>query len=283
MPDRRLTTILCRHHLKASVFSAVAAVIVSTLPSTGEELNPEVINQRIAAGFGDGVNGREKTIVVGGDGVAEPLADANNLALSVTKLEVVDRPDLSLLVGSRHSTGVDGLVDKTPAYSQAEIVAAIQTESVKVGIDPNFALLIAQIESRNDQFALSEDGAIGIMQLMPGTAKDLGVENPWDALQNIRGGVSYLAQLFAEFSDPLIVAAAYHSGPESVRQNQGIPDGPRTALYVVRVLNEYVQIYRKAAPANVVDNVNVASVVRRAKPKRSQREVWESDMVLHLD
>jgi Transglycosylase SLT domain len=283
MPDRRLTTILCRHHLKATVFSALAALIVSTLPSAGEDLNPVVINQRIAAGFGDGVNGRENTIVVSRDGVSEPLTEANSPALSVTRLEMVDRPDLSLLVGSRHSTGVDGLVDKTPIYSQAEIVAAIQTESAKVGIDPKFALLIAQIESKYDQFALSEGGAIGIMQLMPGTAKDLGVENPWDALQNIRGGVSYLAQLFAEFSDPLIVAAAYHSGPESVRQQQGIPDGPRTALYVVRVLNEYVQIYKKAAPAAVVDSVNVASVTRREKPKRLEDEVWESDMVLHLD
>lgn len=283
MPDRRLTTTLCRHHLKASVFSAVAALVVSTLPSTGEELNLEVINLRIAAGFGDGVDGRGKTVVVGGDGVAEPLTDANNPALSVARFEVVGRPDLSLLVGSPHSTGADGLLSKAPAYSQAEIVAAIQAESKKVGIDPKFALLIAKIESKYDQFALSEDGAIGIMQLMPGTAKDLGVENPWDALQNIRGGVSYLAQLFAEFSDPLIVAAAYHSGPESVRQQQGIPDGPRTALYVVRVLNQYVQIYKKAAPAAVVDSVNVASVTRREKPKRHEGEVWESDMVLHLD
>jgi soluble lytic murein transglycosylase-like protein len=272
-----------RRYQKASFFSLLAALAVPIMPLTAEELNSDIINERIEAGFANIAAVDQTTIVIGEDGVAQTVSEADSKAISITKTEGVDRPDLSLLVGSRHTTGVDELAQNTKTYQQAEIVEAIRTESQRMGVDPNFALLIAEIESKFDQFALSEDGAMGIMQLMPATAKDLGVKNPWDALENVRGGVFYLSQLFAEFSDPVIVAAAYHSGAEAVRQKQGIPDGPRTAQYVVRVLNDYVQVFGKSHPSTTLDRVKVASVAQRKQPIPTRTEAWDSNMVLHLD
>lgn len=283
MPDRSPAKKAFVRYQKASLFSLLAALTVSIMPSTAEELNLDFINKRVEAGFANSAALDETTIVIGEDGVAQTVTDADNSAISITNTEGVDRPDLSLLVGSRHTTGVDELAHTTKTYQQAEIVEAIRAESERLGVDPNFALLIAEIESKFDPFALSEDGAMGIMQLMPATAKDLGVKNPWDALDNVRGGVLYLSQLFAEFSDPVIVAAAYHSGAEAVRQKQGIPDGPRTAQYVVRVLNDYVQVFGKTHPSPALDRVKVASVAPRKQPNRASAEAWDSNMVLHLD
>ncbi|RED18719.1 Soluble lytic murein transglycosylase [Pontivivens insulae] len=96
---------------------------------------------------------------------------------------------------------------------------------------------IIYVESRGRANAVSPVGAVGLMQLMPGTAADLGVADSSDPAQNIRGGTSYMDQLLALHSgDALLALASYNAGPGAVRRAGGVPNYAETRAYVPRVL-----------------------------------------------
>ncbi len=105
------------------------------------------------------------------------------------------------------------------------------------------ALLVAvmAVESNFDHQALSEKGAIGLMQLMPMTAKDMYVADVWDPAQNIDGGARYLRVLANQYAGDMVkTLAAYNAGPEAVRRAGGsVPEIPETQEYVRRVLVLY--------------------------------------------
>ena len=103
------------------------------------------------------------------------------------------------------------------------------------GIDPDLFLRLVQQESSFRPNAVSPAGAIGLAQLMPGTARDLGVD-PSDPIQNLTGGARYLRQQMDTFQDPQLALAAYNAGPGNVRKYGGIPPFQETQNYVSRVL-----------------------------------------------
>ena len=115
---------------------------------------------------------------------------------------------------------------------QQQIVAA----ATSVGVDPAIALAVAQRESNFNQGAIGSSGEVGMFQLMPATAASLGV-NPYDASQNIQGGVAYLAQMYAMFGDWNDALAAYNWGPGNV-SNSGGAWPSSVANYVTGVLNQ---------------------------------------------
>ncbi|MCB2183904.1 MAG: transglycosylase SLT domain-containing protein [Desulfobulbaceae bacterium] len=107
-------------------------------------------------------------------------------------------------------------------------------------IDPLLIKAVIKAESNFDYLAISEKGAQGLMQLMPGTAKDMNVKDPFDPKQNIRGGTTYLRKMLDTFNNDLELAlAAYNAGPEQVKRNGRIPKFPETINYVNRVLRNY--------------------------------------------
>ena len=110
-------------------------------------------------------------------------------------------------------------------------------------------------ESAGDTSAVSHRGAIGLMQLMPATARQMYVEDPVDPAQNIMGGTRYLRHLANEFAgDMLLVVAAYNAGPDAVRKYRGVPPYEETRQYVKKVLAYYAELKRtgaKAIPASV--------------------------------
>jgi soluble lytic murein transglycosylase-like protein len=105
------------------------------------------------------------------------------------------------------------------------------------------ALIIAvmAVESNFDARALSDKGAMGLMQLMPATARDLYVADAWDPAQNIEGGARYLRILANQYSGDLVkTLAAYNAGPDAVRRaGEGVPDIPETREYVRKVVALY--------------------------------------------
>jgi soluble lytic murein transglycosylase-like protein len=135
-------------------------------------------------------------------------------------------------------------------------IAAAAAES---GVDPALLRAIIHAESAFNPNAVSIKGAQGLMQLMPGTASDLGVNNPFDATQNIRGGAQYLGGLLKQFKgDERLAAAAYDAGPQNVQKYNGVPPFDETRVYVERVATLRHR-YHEAVPPPVVAAVPVAA------------------------
>ena len=123
----------------------------------------------------------------------------------------------------------------------------IRESAMRHGVDPALVKAVIHTESTFNPNARSPVGAMGLMQLMPGTARDMGVYNAWDPAQNIEGGTRYLALLQGQFSNPDHVIAAYNAGPGNVRKHGGIPPFRETRNYVVKVNERYNNIYRMDA------------------------------------
>lgn len=110
----------------------------------------------------------------------------------------------------------------------------------KYRIDPALVHVIIRAESNYDSFAISDKGAMGLMQLMPATAKQYGVNNVFDSVQNIEGGIRYLGDLVKLYDGQTrLVLAAYNAGQEAVRRYNGIPPYPETKDYIAGIMKNY--------------------------------------------
>lgn len=124
--------------------------------------------------------------------------------------------------------------------SKAAFRPMIEEAAAEAGIDPRLFDALVAAESSYDPLARSRAGALGLSQLMPDTARSLGVSDPFDARQNLRGGATYLAQMLKRFDgDPRLALAAYNAGPGAVQKFGGIPPYDETKRYVERVLGLY--------------------------------------------
>ncbi len=124
--------------------------------------------------------------------------------------------------------------------SREEINQLINEYSTKNGLDPDFVKAVVKQESGFNEKATSRCGAAGLMQLMPGTAKSLGVINPYDAEDNVRGGTKMLANLLKTYGgNKELALAAYNAGGGAVKKYGGIPPYGETQRYVKNVLSIY--------------------------------------------
>jgi hypothetical protein len=124
-------------------------------------------------------------------------------------------------------------VSLSSPYS-AQILSAAREHKV----DPSLIAAVIRAESGGMPNAVSRKGARGLMQLMPATARRLGVRRPFDPAENIRGGAAYLAELAARYGDTRadLVLAAYNAGERAVDEHKGVPPYRETQAYVQRVL-----------------------------------------------
>jgi soluble lytic murein transglycosylase-like protein len=127
-----------------------------------------------------------------------------------------------------------------PAPGRAEIDRLISAAAKKHGVDPNLVKAVVQAESNFDPQSTSSVGAMGLMQLMPGTASELGVTNAYDARQNVDGGTRYLKRLLVKYNgDVKRALAAYNWGPGNVdrKGTSRLPSETRT--YIKRVMGNW--------------------------------------------
>jgi soluble lytic murein transglycosylase-like protein len=131
-------------------------------------------------------------------------------------------------------------VPDLPGLPAGALEPLILRHSGAHGLDPRLVRAVIQIESGYNLRARSNKGAIGLMQLMPATALDLAVVDPYDVDQNLRGGTAYLRQMMDAFPASLEMAlAAYNAGPGAVEKHRGVPPYPDTVDYVQRVMALY--------------------------------------------
>jgi soluble lytic murein transglycosylase-like protein len=137
--------------------------------------------------------------------------------------------------------------DKTSgtSASRQKIEALIDEYATKNSLDADFVKAVVKQESGYNPKATSHCGAMGLMQLMPLTAKGLGVENPYNAQENIEGGTKYLKGLMDRFGNNKELAlAAYNAGPNAVKKYGGIPPYAETQNYVKSVMANYDSLKR---------------------------------------
>jgi soluble lytic murein transglycosylase-like protein len=151
---------------------------------------------------------------------------------SFTRIKVTSRP-----------TATASCLGLTPQSMQARAeryAPLIKKHATAHGLEPSLVSAVMRVESCYDSRAVSRSGAQGLMQLMPATAIELGVNDSFDPEQNVGGGVRYLARMFKRFgNDVRLALAAYNAGPSAVEAFADVPPFPDTQSYVMRILKLY--------------------------------------------
>ena len=145
------------------------------------------------------------------------------------KAEKVVKTEPSMVQRDTHSSPI-----------QRDFHSIVEDKASKYELDPSLVHAVIKTESNGNPRAVSRKGAIGLMQLMPTTASDLAVRNPFDPEENIDGGTRYLKYLIERFRGDLTLAlAAYNAGPKTVEKTGSVPQITETRQYVKKVLSLY--------------------------------------------
>lgn len=158
--------------------------------------------------------------------------DPSDVPVSPPRNEPVETTIIEL-VSQKLSSAVD-------LVSRSDYDEFISQTAESYGVSPALVRAVIHAESNFNQKAISPDGAVGLMQVMPATARKVGVANPHDPQENIRAGVKYLRELLDMFDhDEALAVAAYNSGPSRVRRYGGVPPFSETQTFVSRVMTYY--------------------------------------------
>jgi Transglycosylase SLT domain len=155
-----------------------------------------------------------------------------------------------------------------PARPKTDLNDVVNEASGRYRLDPDLVNSVIKAESGFNVRAVSPKGAQGLMQLMPGTAAQLGVPNTFDAQQNVEGGTRYLRELLERYNFDLVKAlAAYNAGPQRVEQFGGVPPYYETRAYVARVVRDFNKKKTVAKKTSSTAATQKAAASQKTSPK----------------
>jgi soluble lytic murein transglycosylase-like protein len=171
----------------------------------------------------------------------KPVPPANAAAMRAARSAAAE---VSQYVGRESSQSANAKIVAANFHSTlataADIDAAIEEAAARHNVDPNLVRAVVKVESNFNPNAVSRKGAMGLMQLMPSTARQLKVNNPFDPEQNVDAGVRHLKQLLESYGgDIKLTLAAYNAGAGAVARSSGVPRYAETQNYVRRITNLY--------------------------------------------
>ena len=166
-----------------------------------------------------------------------------------------------------------------PARPKTDLTQVVNEISGKYRLDPDLVNSVIKAESEFNPHAISPKGAQGLMQLMPGTASQLGVPNAFDPQANVDGGTKYLRELLERYNFDLVKAlAAYNAGPQRVERFGGVPPYYETRAYVAKIVRDFNKkkvAQEKAAAANKNSSASATNKTS-ASPKKAAAAVTQA-------
>ncbi|HZQ68383.1 MAG TPA: lytic transglycosylase domain-containing protein [Terriglobales bacterium] len=163
----------------------------------------------------------------------KPVPTANVRAARSAAAEVGE------FLGSTEAAPMPTVSNGRP-FSQQDVDAAIEKAAARHNVDPNLVRAVIKVESNFNPNAVSRKGAMGLMQLMPSTARSLNVSNPFDPEQNVDAGVRHLKKLMENYGgDVKLTLAAYNAGAGAVARSSGVPHYAETRNYVKKITQLY--------------------------------------------
>jgi soluble lytic murein transglycosylase-like protein len=214
---------------KAAAFFCAVAVALLARPATAAEL----------AILRNGFSIRHEHRLVMGTTTRLFLAADDSSFTDVPTAEITGyEKDLSLPAPA--DAHASTLAPSASAKSAPALNQVVNSASAAYHLDPDLVNSVIHAESGFNSRAVSPKGARGLMQLMPGTANQLGVNDAFDPQANVAGGSRYLRELLERYNFDLVKAlAAYNAGPQRVEQYRGVPPFRETRAYVARIVHEY--------------------------------------------
>jgi soluble lytic murein transglycosylase-like protein len=170
----------------------------------------------------------------------EVIGDNTRLYTDDNNFIDVPTAEISEMIASEESAPVLAVAPELQDKKQFNLNEVVSAASGKHRIDPDFITSVIRAESRFNPRAVSPKGAQGLMQLMPGTASQLGVRDAFDPFANVDAGTQYLRDLLVKYDGDIARAlAAYNAGPARVAQFQGVPPYRETRAYVTEIIKDF--------------------------------------------
>jgi hypothetical protein len=224
----------------ALVLLGAASTASATLVVFEDGRHVRVASYAVLPGGEDGDGDRVSMMLVGGGSMTVSLDVVDRIVDDEYERPILAKPDDTLAAGPAAGAGRSlrafsaTLSLSSPSPYSSQILAAAKEHKV----DPALIAAVIRAESNGVSTAVSRKGARGLMQLMPATARRLGVRSPFDPKENIRGGTAYLAELASRYGDTRadLVLAAYNAGERAVDEHKGVPPYRETREYVRKVL-----------------------------------------------